>query len=545
MKNIFTTSLIALTLLCSSCKKILDTKPQDFLSPDQYFAKPEDATAALGAAWQMLTKREVLGGYYQFRYQTSDDCYTNLSAAFPANLGLTASDPQWATRWNYLYQTIQYVNILLANLPRVPMDETQRGIIKGEGLFLRSFIYYELVKEWGAVPVRLVPSTDPTDVNLPATPIKDVYAIILKDLKEAEALVPAASVANYGAAGYASKSAVQAILARVCLTMAGYPLNDVSKYQDAKDWAQKVVDSKLHSLNPDFTQVFKNYANGVIDKKESIWEIDFNYVSGNSNPSGSIGYLDGIRNTNVAFGASVGQYNVTRKLILSYGSFTATKDLRRDWTCTPFKWHVVNGTEQSDADIDANKVYFTSAQLYERYFAKFRQYFGPLPGQVAGQSPVNWPVVRYSDVLLMLAEAENYLNGPTALAYSCINQVRERGWGKMLPGATNITEADEPAGLNKAAFQVELQNERFRELAGEALRKNDLIRWGIFVPTIKALLSDITDTAAPAETNRGTASGSAYFAVLNLNKITDRDLLWPYPTSELQYNKALKQNEGW
>jgi hypothetical protein len=545
MKKIFSTSLIALTLLCGSCKKILDTQPQDFLSPDQYFAKPEDATAALGAAWQMLTKREMLGGYYQFRYETSDDCYTNLSAAFPANLGLTASDPQWATRWNYLYQTIQYVNILLANLPRVPMDETQRGIIKGEGLFLRGFLYYELVKEWGAVPVRLTPATDPTDVNLAATPIKDVYTQILKDLKDAEALVPAATVANYGAAGYASKSTVQAILARVCLNMAGYPLNDVAKYQDAKDWAQKVVDSKLHSLNPDFTQVFKNYASGAIDKKESIWEIDFNYVSGNSNPSGSIGYLDGIRNTNVAFGASVGQYNVTRKLILSYGSFTATKDLRRDWTCTPFKWHVVNGTEQSDADIDANKVFFTSAQLYERYFAKFRQYFGPLPAQVAGQSPVNWPVVRYSDVLLMLAEAENYLNGPTPLAYSCINQVRERGWGKMLPGATNITEADEPAGLSKTAFQAELQNERFRELAGEALRKHDLIRWGIFVPTIKALLSDITDTAAPAETNRGTASGSAYFAVLNLNKVTDRDLLWPYPTSELQYNKALKQNEGW
>ncbi|WP_217452150.1 RagB/SusD family nutrient uptake outer membrane protein [Mucilaginibacter humi] len=109
-------------------------------------------------------------------------------------------------------------------------------------------------------------------------------------------------------------------------------------------------------------------------------------------------------------------------MILSYGSFTATKDLRRDWTCTPFKWHVVNGTEQSDADIEANKVYFTSAQLYERYFAKFRQYFGPLPARVSSQSPVNWPVVRYSDVLLMLAEAENYLNGPTALAYSCINR---------------------------------------------------------------------------------------------------------------------------
>lgn len=547
MKKIFALSLITLTLITGSCKKILDTKPQDFLSPDQFFTKPEDATSALGAAWQMLTKREMYGGYYQFRYETTDDAYTNLSAAFPANLGIPASDTQWATRWNYMYQTIQYINILLANLPRVPMDEGQRSIIKGEGLFLRGFLYYEMVKEWGPIPMRLTPTTDATDVNLAATPIKDVYAQVLKDLTEAEGLVPAATVSNYGGAGYAAKTTVQAILARVCLNMAGYPLNDVSKYQAAKDWAQKVVDSRLHSLNPDFIQVFKNYAAGTIDKKESIWEVDFNYVSGNSAPSGSIGFLDGIKNNNVPFGSSVGQYNVTRKLILAYGPFATagTKDLRRDFTCAPFQWKGGPSAPNSDADIEANKVYWPTNMLYERYFAKFRLYYAPLPNAASQQSPINWPVVRYSDVLLMLAEAENYLNGPTALAYSCINQVRERAWGKMLAGATNITEADEPAGMTKDAFQQELQMERFRELAGEALRKQDLIRWGIFVPTIKALLSDITDTTAPAEGNRGGSSGQAYFAIQNLAKITDRDLLWPYPTSELQYNKLLKQNPGW
>lgn len=541
MKKIFTTSLIMITLIGGGCKKLLDTKPQDFLSPDVYFTKPEDATAALGAAWQMLTKREMYGGMYQFRYETTDDCYTNLSANFPANLGIDASNSQYATRWNYMYQTIQYLNILLANLPRVPMNEPEKGTIKGEALFLRGFLYYELVKEWGAVPLRLTPTASPTDVNIAASSIKDVYAQVLKDLTEAETLVPTAASTDYGAAGYAAKTTVQAILARVCLSMAGNPLNDVSKYQAAKDWAQKVVDSKLHSLNPDFTQVFKNYANGTIDKRESLWEVDFNYVSGNSAPSGYIGYLDGIRNNNVAFGSSVGQYCVTRKLILAYGPYNTNKDLRRDWTCAPFQWK----GSASDADIEANKVYWPATSLYERYFAKFRLYYCPLPNAVTGQTPINWPIVRYADVLLMLAEAENYLNGPTALAYSCINQVRERGWGKMLPGATNITEADEPAGLSKDAFQQEIQMERFRELAGEALRKQDLMRWGIFVSSIKGLLSDILDPTFPAESNRGAASGNAYFAVNALNKVSNRDLFWPIPASELQYNKALRQNEGW
>lgn len=546
MKRILVTCFVCLSIMFADCKKVLDTKPQDFLSPDTYFTKASDATAALDAAWQMLTRKEMYGGTYQFRYETSDDTFTNLSQNFPANLGIDATNSAYSSRWNEMYQTIQYINILLANLPRTPMDDTQKGVIKGEGLFLRGFLYYELVKEWGAVPMRLTPNADPNDLNLAATPVKDLYAQILKDLTEAEGLVPTTASSGYGAAGYAAKTTVEAILARVCLSMAGYPLNDVSKFQDAKTWAQKVVDSHEHSLNPDFTQVFKNYAQGVFDKKESLWEIDFNYVSGNSTPSGYIGYLDGIKNNNVAFGSSAGQFGITRKLLLSYGPYATNKDLRRDWTCTPWKWHVVSGAESSDADIEANKVYFTTSQLYERYFAKFRLYYCPLPNAASGQTPINWPMVRYSDVLLMLAEAENETSGPTPLAYNCINQVRERGWGKMMAGATNITEADEPAGLTQDAFRQEVRNERFRELAGEALRKQDLIRWGIFVPTIRALLADATDTTAPAESNRGTGSGSSFFVVTYLNQhVSDRDLLWPIPASELQYNKLMKQNPGW
>jgi hypothetical protein len=152
--------------------------------------------------------------------------------------------------------------------------------------------------------------------------------------------------------------------------------------------------------------------------------------------------------------------------------------------------------------------------------------------------------MRYADVLLMLAEAENYLNGPTALAYSCINQVRARAWGKLMPGAINLTEADVPAGLSKDAFLQELQNERLREFAGEGLRKFDLIRWGIFISSIKALGPDVLNPANGAPVT--TTGGQPYPAMLQLaNTVSTRDLLWPMPASELQYNKLLVQNPGW
>lgn len=542
MKRLFITGSVFLLFLCGGCKKVLDTKPEDFLSPDTYFNKAEDAYAALNAAWEMLTKKDMYGGNFQYRWQTTDDCFTALSAAFPANLGLDASNSQYASRWNLMYQTIQYLNILLENLPRVEMDEVEKSVIRGEGLFLRGFLYYELVKDWGPVPLRIEPTVSPNDINRAGSPVAEIYAQVIQDLTEAEGLVPTTASAMYGAAGYAAKTTVQAMLARVCLSMAGWPLNDVSKYQDARNWALKVVESNEHALNPDFKQVFINYAQGIFDKKESLWEIDFNYVPTHTAASGYIGYLDGIRNTNVNFGTSAAQYRVTRKLILSYGPYGNTKDLRHDWTCSPWFWR----GSSSDADIDANRNFWPANQLYSRYFSKFRLYLCPESFTVAGQSPINWPMIRYSDVLLMLAEAENQVNGPTELAYRCINQVRERAWGKMLPGATDIEESHIPASLSKEQFEQEVRMERYRELAGECLRQQDLKRWGIFVSEVKGLLSDILDPTFPAESNRNaTTSGQSYYSVLNLNKVTEKNLYYPIPARELQYNKLLKQNPGW
>lgn len=536
MKKLIITGIIAIAITGSNCKKLLDTKPQDFVTPETYFNKESDATTALNAAYDMLTRQWMFSGYYQYRMVVADDVVCQLTGSFPGNLKIDASESAAIPlMWNNLYTTIQYCNILLENLPRVTMDETRRGVIRGEALFLRAFCYSILVVNWGPVPMRTKPTTGPTDVNIAGSSVKDIYDQILKDMTEAEALVPTTASALYGGAGYPARTTVQAFLARTCLSMAGEPLKDVSKYQDAKNWAQKVVDSKEHALNPDYTDVFIRLASGQFDKKEVLWEVDFNDITG-STEHGNIGYLNGIPNAAAVLGSSVGQVRITRKLYNSYGTGTTIKDMRRDWNCSPFTWK-----SGASTGAESEKTYYTATQIYDRYDSKYRLNYTPQP-RVTGRSPINFPLMRYSDVLLMLAEADNYLNGgPTSLAYSCVNQVRERAWGKMLAGATNPAEADLPTTYNKDSFLQEIQNERLRELPSEAIRKQDLLRWGIFVSTIKALGTDVNDPTQPA-----VPAGAAKTQIVNLaTLVSNRDLLWPIPATELTYNKLLKQNTGW
>jgi hypothetical protein len=139
----------------------------------------------------------------------------------------------------------------------------------------------------------------------------------------------------------------------------------------------------------------------------------------------------------------------------------------------------------------------------------------------------------------MLAEADNEVSGgPTELAYACINQVRQRGWGKLMPGATNPEEANLTAGLDQQGFRQAIQNERCMEFPSEALRKHDLIRWGIFLSTLQRMKTDVN---TPPAVNATLKAGIISMADL----ATTRDLLWPIPASELALNRAMTQNPGW
>ena len=141
----------------------------------------------------------------------------------------------------------------------------------------------------------------------------------------------------------------------------------------------------------------------------------------------------------------------------------------------------------------------------------------------------NFPILRYADVLLMLAEAELESKGVTTLAVSAINEVRTRaGIGKL------------PETISADALRQEIRDERGRELCFEALRKYDLIRWGIYVETISKNLANAIEDArwSNKKANRSGAEGFT-------RSTQDKHQFLPIPNKELSVNTKLEQNSYW
>ena len=368
------------------------------------------------------------------------------------------------------------------------------------------------------------------ELNIPRTPSKKVYEQIIGDMETATDLVPKLDVLGYG--GRVSESAVWGILARVHLYMAGEPLKETSHYEDARDCALKVMGLGFHELNPDFQQIFKNYAQDLYDIKESIWEVEF-YGNGSglyATLGGYVGGNNGIRNstdTNNSIGYTYDYINATQYAYKVYKD----GDLRRDFTIAPFKYNWGTKVEEGQ---EVPKTYWKSTELFNRNCGKFRREFETLLPKHRSYTPTNFPLLRYADVLLMYAEAENEVNqGPTSEAYAAVNQVVRRGYGK--PVNTPDGSVDW-SGMDYTEFREEIQRERARELAYESLRKGDLIRWGIFLTQMKDCLADA---------NKAPSFGDLKHAKATFGNVTARDVLWPIPSYEMALNTNLKQNPGW
>lgn len=514
-------------VISTACDNFLDTEPTDFLSPVNYYETEEQLNYALNGVYDILGQNALYGSYLISANgeEADEGFYAKKSVISGVQVCNTSiSDNQVLYLWQALYTGISRANFLLENINKPEMPDSSRNIIKGQALFLRAYYYFLLVENWGEVPLILAPVKSSEGNNVSRSSSTLVYEQIVSDMQQADSLVQDISDIGYG--GRISKSAVRGVLARVYLNWAGYPLHDESKYAEARKWALKVMnDSKAkHSLNPDFSQVFINYSQDKYDIKESIWEVEFwSDGTGLYKEYGRVGCNNGIITTNETVGYAYGYINANARL---YRLYNEKDSLRRDWAVAPYKYNNSTGA----------RIYFTADQLYNRNCGKWRREYELVTPKIKSGTPQNFPLLRYSDVLLMFAEADNSVNnGPTTEAYMAVNQVRRRGWGKLLSGATNIQEADLEIGLDKFQFLKEIQNERSRELCFECLRKKDLIRWGLFVETLKQSAVEITAEAS---------SGLKYGALAG-NNVSTRDLLLPIPDYERGINIALTQNEGY
>lgn len=608
MKNLKKLAIAVLVITgATSCSKYLDTKPTDFLTPPQYYATEAQLTSAVSGIYDALQVQGLYQNYYWGALSSGNDIeYWRSPTAGSANPLLfteTSSDPNVTAAWNGLYVGINRANSLLDAVDNSPVSAAVRAPYKAQAQFLRGYMYFLLVSNWGEVPLRLHATSGVGDANCPKSSIKDIYAQILADMTAAEAALPTITKWGPTGSGHISKTGCEGILARVCLTMAGEPLKDVSKYADARDWALKVMNSGEHSLNPDYRQIFINHSADLYDTKESIWEIEFTIIIGYSE-WGTNGVTNSIKSTNIDWGASSGGYAVTKK---GYDlANSVPNDLRRDWNMAPY---TLGGATSGITGVTKSVLSTTNQNIWNRYGAKWRREYETVTPRATGANGINFPILRFADVLLMYAEAENEINGPTAGAYSAINRVRERAQGtgnrigvytvtnggsgyttapvvtidapNLGNGATATatvsggkvtavtmsaiggngafytsapaitftggggtgatataslvpivpTSADLAPGKSKDDFRLAVQNERAVELCQEALRKHDLIRWGILVSTMKDFSSYVrADTGSP----------NFQFAAIPGDNITDRDIFLPIPLTELVLNKALK-----
>lgn len=521
------TSILIGLLLFTSCNHMLDVYPEDFLTPDQYFETEEQMNSALNGVYSVLARGALYGNYMQGRYGLDADLgYNNFAsdAGTVSDYYVTPTDPKIRLYWRDLYIGVYRANLILENIDKPEMEETARNHIKGETLFLRAYFYFLLTIRFGDVPMILHTPQSPTGevLQVPVSPAKDVYDKILMDMEEASELVR--DVTEIAGGGRISKSAVWGMMARMCLYMAGNPVNETSRYADARKWAKMVMDVGHHELNPSFAQVFINYAQDQYDTTESIWEVEFwgNGTGLYGDVAGAVGIHNGIGTTqDQRYGFSRGLLRTTDWF---YNLFDED-DTRRDFTISPYYF------SGDPADV----VFWNSTSIYNRFCGKYRREYETVTPKGSDNSAINFPLLRYADVLLMFAEADFHVNNnPTLEGAEALNQVRRRGYGVDINTAAPTIDIPHTDAVN---FITELKDERARELAYENLRKDDLIRWGEFMPRMQFVWQHLDGM-----NRNNTALMNAYKYFGNASA---RDVLWPIPVTELMLNKELDQNPGW
>ena len=561
--------LVGLNL--TSCD-FLDKEPTKTTS-NNYFKNEAEAYSFLTGTYAILGQSSFYGNSYLFLIGGDDLQHYGGVGRSPYKSGLicnnaNSSDPDVAAFWYTLYSGINRANIFLENIDAVPdMNDDNRKQYRAEARFLRAFYYFNLVECWGDVPFKTSSTQDVNGLAIPRTDKEIIYDFIVKEMYGAANELKSSRELNY-LPGRVSKSAAWGILARVYLFRAGEHHRDkkvaddvkVKEYfKQASHYAQMVT-KEGHDLVDNYWDVFIDLCSDKYNstgKNESIWEIEF---AGNRSTDvraeGRIGNIIGIpapdlsANTAMTGKADPGySYSFIYSTPKLLDIYEANGDINRcNWSIAPFTYGQSNGVGTA---VDFRQFeYGKKAQVANQYDYKSFTYAGDKEktevqskkdrARACGKyrreyekdkkskndTPINFPVLRYADVLLMIAEAENEVNGgPNALAYQSINAVRKRAGIREL------------SGLSQKDFRNAIKDERAMELCFEYTRRFDLIRWGDYVNNMNLL---VERAKSGEDWTQGPSNVYAYF------QISDTYNYFPIPAAEIAVNSEItKNNPGW
>lgn len=522
--------VFAMNSLLVSCSDTLDVKPIDSVSSQYYFNNQNDfeqAIVGLYASIRSTNTNENNGSYGGNLYWNvvSDEMFFQFSWHTPwftiSSGTVNQNSSDIASLWSTGYKSIYWANVIIAKLEEkkdLLTPEFYKAAL-GDAHFIRGIVYLRLTSLYGAVPMIDKVMSTPNEAKLARTPVSEVTArLIVPDLTKAAANL--GTTPFEGKYGRATKQAALGMKVRALMY--------VNDYTGVVTAARELM--TLASTSSAAVMFLDKYADIFANNNENNPEILFSIKyaatgarqgATNNTPFGSS--LPGVTGTNGGWGASAitpefaDSYPMTdgkpaaQSAVYKASDKWANRGARFDYTFYIAGKSVVNGQVFSTDNLTS-----VGGDTYKKNY--------PLnlnKGYMNEGSKIDWTnedesdfiVLRYTDVLLMYAEAKTELNQIDESVYSILNMVRKRA---------GIAEV--PAGLSQAAMRQTIRDERKFEFAFEGIRYFDIRRWGIAKSVIDAITSDDV------------------YNFGSKKQFSDKMNLWPVPQAAIDVNPALLPN---
>lgn len=487
---------ILLTALMSCNKNFLEVNSDSKYEGNYVFGNKEEINRVLTAVYASLMSGDAYGNAFFSTFALNNDVeFTPFAAELPSVNGEdfrafdgAAVAPSVQRFWDKAYEGIERANIFIDGIQGSPVfSKTDKDLTQqlGEAKVLRAIFYHDLVVMYGDVPF----TTDPAMKlnNNFVIPVKDrneILQFLIKDLEEAASGMKYASTLPQGVERV-SKEFCFGMIARMALTRGGYALypegakGTMKRMPDYKDYyaiamqyADSVITSGTHNLTKSYRRVFIDQANNIVTNNDDpVFEIPFlRNGSGNlGNATGpNVGSTEGV--TNHVWGSAAGGMRLNAFYHYSFDR----SDIRKDYTVGLWGY---DATGQPQVLVDYT--------VYNNKWSKLWADAGnALGNQSSGNTGINFPYMRYADILLMYAEAVNEVEGGVngahgAKALNAFKEVRRRAflpadYGVKVEAYTNT------AALSKESFFNAIVNERKWEFGGENIRWKDLVRWNLY-----------------------------------------------------------------
>lgn len=488
IRRTYFTIFILLTYSCS--EDFLDKAPLDSINTENFYQTEDDAISAINGAYQPLQWPKL----YNMRIWTMDIMAGNsivgagggddgVETQDMANFVTTTDNAGVLDLWRGPAPGILRCNTVLQKIPDMDIDEDLKSRILGEAHFLRAHYYFILVRMFGSVPLLTEPQEPGDDLYPTRTAAEIIYEQVIDDFTTAIEMLPEKSSYSSADLGRATRGAAMGLLAKVYLTL--------GNYQKVVDLTEDIA-TLGYALNEDYADNFDvNNKNSI----ESLFEIQYTSDAGedfwsDENQSSWLSAFTGPRNSDMVAGGW-GWNQPTQEFVDAYEE----GDLRKDVTILYEGCPEFGGMAYDEA--------YSTIGYNLRKFLVTKEV-----SSTYDNSPMNFPVLRYADVLLMKAEALNEL-GRTSEAEIPLNEVRERAG------------LDPVEGLSQVEFKEKVLHERRMELAFEGQRWFDMIR-----------------------VDEGQYALDFLHSIGKLNATT-KHLLWPIPQKEIDANQNLTQNPGY